>query len=116
VIANDAILIARAKKQRRRNRRRDGTAYSGVAKARQRQDDDSNERLVTDRWRILTKRTNLGIPNEINAIRFLVRKTRGSLAAGLSHRVGRSLSSGRNDAALSPAQRGVIACTKSDGG
>jgi len=31
----------------------------------------SKERLLTDRWRILAKRTNLGIPNEINAVRSL---------------------------------------------
>ena len=31
----------------------------------------SKERLVMDRWRILQKRTNFGIPTEINAVRFL---------------------------------------------
>jgi hypothetical protein len=51
---------------------------------------------VTDRWPILSKRTNFGIPNEINAIRFLC-KTRGSLVAGLSHRV-------RPEPAIEPAK------------
>src|SRR6266849_1380695 len=31
----------------------------------------SRERLLTDRRRILAKRTNFGIPNEINAVRSL---------------------------------------------
>src|SRR5437870_2566245 len=38
---------------------------------------------MTDRWRILAKRTNFGIPNEINAVQFrrVMDKTRGSLVA-----------------------------------